>query len=432
MAENAFKADWPSFALGFNTGKSKGGGGVELNIAYGDTPPEDTTKLWVKTSEPSGVTMSTDFEKETLVNPSLTKSVSLPADKNHTRAGVAVVDGLVYIFGGGKAVGSSNSTTTKEIECYDPATKTFTTLDVSMPEAIYGMACVAVGRVVYLFGGSAARTGTSSYRSTIYRFDVDTQTFTTLSAHLSYGNAKLDAVLVETNIYIFDLGYNQYISDKIYCFDTITETISEYSLKMPGVYSGGTALTDGRYIYYYGGTFDNIASSGILKIDVRTNTITQMNFTSPISVSRIVMAGSKIVVLGTLNKESVTGFCVFDTATMITETYTLQSLYGGTINALTYANLVAIGDDVHFVFGDNGNSVSLPNVFIFKTPSFRRILPHGHIQIDPSISGNKFMMVNRESIQIEMGVGMVLKGNENDAAEPVEAALYKDGKWATI
>lgn len=26
MAENAFKADWPSFALGFNTGKSKGGG----------------------------------------------------------------------------------------------------------------------------------------------------------------------------------------------------------------------------------------------------------------------------------------------------------------------------------------------------------------------------------------------------------------------
>ena len=423
--------DLNSFVVGYKQGKNSAGN-IPLGLAFGDEPPKDTRKLWVKTEEPSGVTVSKDFEKETLVNPSFTTSVSLPADKNHTQAGVAVVDGLVYIFGGGKAVGSSNSTTTKEIECYDPATKTFTTLGVSMPEAIYGMACVEVGRVVYLFGGSAARTGTSSYRSTIYRFDVDEQTFTTLSARLTYGNANQKAVLVGTNIYIFSLGYNNYISDKIYCFDTITETIAEYSLKMPGVYSGGIPLTDGRYIYYYGGTFDNIGSSGIKKIDVETNTITQLDFTSPISASRIIMVGSRMVMLGTLKKESVTGFCVFDTATMVTETYTLQSMYSGTLYALTYANLVAIGDDVHIVFGDNGNSTSMANVFIFKTPSFRRILPHGHMQLDPSISSNKFMMMDRGSIQVEMGVNMVLKGNENDAAEPVDAALYKNDAWVNI
>ena len=66
MAENAFKADWPSFALGFNTGKSKGGG-VELNIAYGDTPPEDTSKLWVKTAEPNGVLISPETGKSLLL-----------------------------------------------------------------------------------------------------------------------------------------------------------------------------------------------------------------------------------------------------------------------------------------------------------------------------------------------------------------------------
>ena len=38
-----------------------GGGGGELNIAYGDTAPEDTSKLWVKTTEPDIVEISPDF-----------------------------------------------------------------------------------------------------------------------------------------------------------------------------------------------------------------------------------------------------------------------------------------------------------------------------------------------------------------------------------
>ena len=38
-----------------------GGGGSELNIAYGDTAPEDTSKLWVKTTEPDSVEISPDF-----------------------------------------------------------------------------------------------------------------------------------------------------------------------------------------------------------------------------------------------------------------------------------------------------------------------------------------------------------------------------------
>jgi hypothetical protein len=40
---------------------SGGGGGAELNIAYGDTAPEDTSKLWVKTTAPSKVHVGYDF-----------------------------------------------------------------------------------------------------------------------------------------------------------------------------------------------------------------------------------------------------------------------------------------------------------------------------------------------------------------------------------
>ncbi|MBQ2438848.1 MAG: hypothetical protein II267_03055, partial [Paludibacteraceae bacterium] len=34
------------------------GGSAEFNIAYGDTAPEDTTKLWVKANEPEAVSIT--------------------------------------------------------------------------------------------------------------------------------------------------------------------------------------------------------------------------------------------------------------------------------------------------------------------------------------------------------------------------------------
>ena len=39
--------------IGGVTGTLESGGGGELNIAYGDTAPEDTSKLWIKSEEPS-------------------------------------------------------------------------------------------------------------------------------------------------------------------------------------------------------------------------------------------------------------------------------------------------------------------------------------------------------------------------------------------
>ena len=38
------------------------GGGVSLNIAYGETAPEDTSKLWIKANEPANVSVGSDIE----------------------------------------------------------------------------------------------------------------------------------------------------------------------------------------------------------------------------------------------------------------------------------------------------------------------------------------------------------------------------------
>lgn len=54
--------------IGGVTGTLESGGGGELNIAYGDTAPEDTSKLWVKTTEPESVEISPELFGEELQN----------------------------------------------------------------------------------------------------------------------------------------------------------------------------------------------------------------------------------------------------------------------------------------------------------------------------------------------------------------------------
>lgn len=54
MAENAFKADWPSFALGFNTGKSKGGGGTPEGFHKVQFFNDDRTTLLYTVLVPDG------------------------------------------------------------------------------------------------------------------------------------------------------------------------------------------------------------------------------------------------------------------------------------------------------------------------------------------------------------------------------------------
>ena len=95
--ETNFKVDVPSFALGYSAGKKKGGSGgsMELNIAYGNTAPEDTTKMWCKTSQADGVDFLPVDRFDSL--PAISKSIVIGA--------TVVVDNKIYIV----SPGTSNS-----------------------------------------------------------------------------------------------------------------------------------------------------------------------------------------------------------------------------------------------------------------------------------------------------------------------------------
>jgi hypothetical protein len=122
------------------------GGGAEFNIAYGDTAPEDTSKLWVKTAEPEDVQITPKLYP---ISEEIDIGVSiLPTTARYIAS--AVVGTKVYLFGGRK---KSDLNT---INVFNTESNTITTLSTTLPNEANGIASAVVGTKVYLFGGSTS------------------------------------------------------------------------------------------------------------------------------------------------------------------------------------------------------------------------------------------------------------------------------------
>lgn len=170
------------------------------------------------------------------------------------------VGSTIYMFGGdvGGTVGVVDTiykfdTTTYE-ENLPPEE-----LTVKLPEGMYGMASAAVGKKIYLFGG----TNGTDYYDTINVFDTETETLTTLSATLPAFIANACAAAVGSKIYIiggYD-GTNYY--NEISMFDTETQTLSEAPriLPMPNAFS--TCEVIGTKIYTFCGA-NEYGSHGLI------------------------------------------------------------------------------------------------------------------------------------------------------------------------
>ena len=81
-----------------------GGGGADLNIDFGSTPPADTSKLWVPLSKkPSSISLQTGVD----VGDFASKTINI-VDTNGNQAGIPQYSGIAddgnggwYCFGGG-------------------------------------------------------------------------------------------------------------------------------------------------------------------------------------------------------------------------------------------------------------------------------------------------------------------------------------------
>jgi len=404
-----------------------GGGGVELNIHYSSTTaPSDTSKLWVKTdTEPEKVSVSKDLAlgAETIS----TLDATLPTAISVMVSGV--VGTKIYIFGG-FASGSSSGYSNK-IYRFDTTTETITTLSTTLPDALNRTTSGVVGTKIYIFGGLTTHSTNSDK---IYCFDTETETISILSTRLPTILHNMTSGVVGTKIYLFggkaDESSGSVNSNKIYRFDTTTETITTLSTTLPDVIYRMASGVVGTKIYIFGGATDVSGGSNysnkIYRFDTTTETITTLSTQLPKYMLDMVscVVGTKIYLFGGFvgNVALNTIYC-FDT---VTETITTLST---TLPTVIYRMASGVVGTKIYIFGGQTDPDTYSSIIYRFTVSFA--LPENNLLLLDTGS-TSFNLVNSNALVIEAKPKQVYIGDSNDSGEYVESALYANGAWQPI
>jgi hypothetical protein len=232
----------------------------EWNIAYGDTPPEDTSKLWVKTSEPNSVYIGYVLPSQSTVKSSSGEtSLSVLDSVLPTplyAATCAAVDTDIYLFGGYN--GSSSS---KAIYSFDSVTRMVTTLPTILERGKACLSRAAIGADIYLFGAS-----TQEGSALTYHFDSTTKILTQLPVALIRPYYEMTCASIDTDIYLFGgrtgMGSSDSRNTKIFKFDSITQTITTLSTAMPSTGSYMACASVDTDIFTFGGVKGATSSGG--------------------------------------------------------------------------------------------------------------------------------------------------------------------------
>lgn len=394
-------------ALNRHSGGSGSAGGMELNIAYGDTPPEDTSKLWVKCEEPSGVRLLPDMH----VGEISTLNATLPTAAYAMYA--ATIGTNIYLFGGQFSNGLSSSIYKFNIE-----TSKTSKLSTPLPDSgAYDIAYALVDTNVYIIGGYK-----SSYRSTIHVFDAKTSTMSTHSATLPTTMSAMGSATVGNNIYLFGGNRNSTGQDTIHVFDTEASTVSTLSTKLPtGVMKPATAAVGTKVYLFSGNTTNNECVSWMF--DTETSTLSTLSVV--LDSEEVVNCASAVV--GTniyLFGGSRSGMTSLDTIHVFdTNDSTLLKMNSTLPTVTTNIASAAVGNKIYLFGGySNGASNDIRTFIPFMT------LEQNNVGIVVDATANMIELIPR----MTLGVSSVHEGNSKGIAEPVEAYLYKDGAWTLI
>lgn len=381
-----------------------GGGGAGLNIAYGDTAPDDTTKLWVNAAEPSSVKVTTGL---TFGDNSIA-SVGVMG-KAITNMASGKVGSKVYLFGGYSG-GRLNT-----ISSYDTATGELKTLSATLPTAASGISAGVVGDKIYLFGGS-----TGSNQNKIHRFDTATETIETLSVTLPKPLSEIGVGVIGERIYLLG-GKASQATNTVYVFDTATETIATLATTLPENRKGMAAGVVGTKIYLLGGhdVRGNYMNT-IVAFDTTTETFETMEATLPTAAYDFGYAviGAKIYLFGGWALKALDTICVFDAGDGSLTTLDLKlPVAGNGISALSFGSRI-------YLFGGAASTI---NVFSASVP-----LAPGAMVLQYASGGSLFPIINSDALTIEVGVVSAHIGDASGAAQPVDVFAYKNGAWATV
>lgn len=416
--------------------------GMELNIAYGDTPPEDTTKLWVKTSEPSKVIISAFNSEGTLTtyDDKIVNLGSVTTNYQHCANACAKVGSYVYSFGGFRYSNATNGVRSNFILKIEA--KSVTQLNATLPSSDAYLSCAAVGTKIYLFGGE-------NTSATIYCFDTTTETITTLSTKLSMASQYMGCASVGTKIYLLG-GYGT--QTNIFCFDTETETITTLSVQLPKQWYRGGCVAIGTDIYLLGGfNQTDAALNDIYCFNTETQTITEK--TAKLGTARFasgcVAIGEKIIIYGGASEyiagttSSVTGADIIEIYDTVNDTIRASAktpLLGCRIypacapHPSDTNSLLVVGGASNFSKYYNSFSISFLGYLAAFTPAQDIAVDADALFIqcyNPDVN-KMWRAMQSGALDLIVSPYTAHKGDANGVGQVAQMALYKNDTWTTI
>jgi N-acetylneuraminic acid mutarotase len=408
--------DINSFALGYSAGRKKGGsggGGAELNIAYGDTPPEDTSKLWVKKGE---------FEDMQIV-PAIPGGGSNSVKTLEAKLPYAFLP-VVGSVGSKIYVAKPSGDAPTEMYEFDAKTHTITEVSVNFAKSAGSMTSASVGTKIYYFGGYAGGV----LNAYAFVFDSETKKFSKLSSISDAKLAYMSSAVLGTKVYLFG-GYNGSASQAfIEVFDTETNACERLSTSLPQGRRKMASAVVGTDVYLFGGVYGTTAVNTIFKFDSVTKQITTLDTTLPTNLCSMASAviGGKVYLFGGSNKDSsITSGNLYNTIHVFDpETLSFTTLNETLPAAMYNFGTAAVGMTAYLIGGNFGGTLT----DMINTFSVEFDLPENHIMIVESTDDNFFKLLPNVTI----GVQGVYIGNENGKGEPVESAVYKNDEWTTI
>ena len=341
--------------IGGVTGTLESGGGGELNIAYGDTAPEDTSKLWIKSEEPSNISFPIVWKPEQVVDGITDTGIKTLSNWG---IGAAAVGTKIYLFGG---IGDSYSS--RRVQVFDTKTETLETLSVET-YANRDICAVAVDTKIYLFGGFSG-----SFVDSVRVFDTTTNTIQKLTATIKIYTDIISAAAVGTKIYLFGVDGTQYGGNPIHIFDTETNTVQSLSNILPKNLWGIGAAAVSTKIYLFGGRTGTSGGdvNNIYIFDTETNTVQSLSNTLPKTVyyicatavdTKIYLFGGEGTYINPINLFTVS------TSLSSNDIIVTQENYSRTFKVLKAPTEVEVGVK-HVYKGDSSNHATFIDAYLY-------------------------------------------------------------------
>lgn len=388
---------------------------AEFNIHFGDVAPEDTTKLWVKTTPVADIKL--DSEISSVLNATTRVNDVLDTATNEIVSGAGGcaerVGNLVYLLGG--------YTMSPKILTYNLDTLVTVSTGVAMPSNYFRYAATGlVGNFLYLLGGLKYSTMSLD----IYRYDTLEKTMTKLAVAITndgnHGWQSFAYATVGTNIYLFG-GYNSTsfsnsnIVTKAYYFDTESQTFTMIASPSNHFIEACTAVI-GTDIYLIGGrNSSGTATTRITKYDTLLDTYTIVAYLPAAYTNcRAAAVGTDIYIYWDKS--------IFKLDTL---TNTLSTVSSGLAWDFNGGTIISYGTDVFYFCGSGAaNRVTKTTADV--------TLESNHLLISSLTSGHRIALFNQNGIDIKLPVSGVFKGDGNNKAQRVNAYYYQNAQWNLI